>query len=225
MLSNYCCAQMSNFKRLRLLGHTLWQGYDVRPVNTFCTFCSSNEGKSSIAPERLYHETIRFSKKIMVSAGVSMQGKTCIIFIDPQRTKVNGEHYVGLLRDKLIPECRRLYPDDNYIFQQDSAPSHRCRLAQQFLQANTPDFIHSDAWPPNSPDLNPLDYYVWNALKELVYAGRRKPCLNTDELKQVIEEKWSLLNDRHIQKSIGQWKQRLKVVTREGGGPIKHLLA
>src|SRR6218665_3924966 len=112
-----------------------------------------------------------------------------------------------------------------WCFQMTNAPSHRCRLAQQFLQANTSDFIHSDAWPPNSPDLNPLDYYVWNALKELVYAGRRKPCLNTDELKQVIEEKWSLLNDRHIQKSIGQWKQRLKVVTREGGAPIKHLFA
>ena len=156
----------------------------------------------------------------MVSAGVSMHGKTDIIFIDHQKTKVNGEYYVGLLRDKLIPECRRLYPDDNYIFQQDSAPSHRCRLAQQFLEANTPDFIHSDAWPPNSPDLNPLDYCVWNALKELVYAGRRKPFLNTDELKQVIEAKWSLLNDRQIQKSIGQWKQLLRVVTREGGGSI-----
>src|SRR6218665_1473605 len=107
-----------------------------------------------------------FLKKIMVSAGVSMHGKTCIIFIDPQITKVNGEYYVGLLHDKLIPECRRLYPDDSYIFQQASAPSHRCRLAQQFLQANTPDFIHNDAWPPNSPDLNPLDYYVWNALEE-----------------------------------------------------------
>src|SRR6218665_811897 len=97
----------------------------------------------------------------------------------------------------------------------------------QFLQANTSDFIQSDAWPPNSPDLNPLDYYVglWNALKELVYAGRRNPFLNTDELKQVIEEKWSLLNDRHIQKSIGQWKQRLRVVTREGGGPMKYLFA
>src|SRR6218665_555679 len=163
MLSNYCCAQMSNIKRLRLLGHTLRQGYDVRPVYTFCT------------------------------------------------------------------KLRRiLYPDDNYIFQQDSAPSHRCRLAQKFLQANTPDFIHSDAFPPNSPYLNPLDYYVWNALKELVYAGRRKPFINrlTDELKQVIEEKWSQLNDRHIQKSIGQWKQRvgLRIVTREGGGPIKHFV-
>ena len=37
MLSNYCCAQMPHFKRLRLLGHTLRQGYDVRPVYTFCT--------------------------------------------------------------------------------------------------------------------------------------------------------------------------------------------
>src|SRR6218665_1821373 len=116
----------------------------------------------------------------------------------------------------------RLYPDDNTSFNK-TVLLHI--VVQQFLRANTPDFIHSDAWPPNSPDLKPLDYYVWNALKELVYAGRRKPFLNTDELKQVIEEKWSLLNDRHIQKSIGQWKQRLKVVTREGGGPIKHLFA
>ena len=62
-----------------------------------------------------------FLKKLMVSAGVSMHGKTDIIFIDPQKIKVNGEYYVGLLRDQLILECRRLYPDDNYIFQQDSA--------------------------------------------------------------------------------------------------------
>ena len=83
----------------------------------------------------------------MVSAGVSMHGKTDIIFIDHQKTKVNGEYYVGLLRDKLIHECHRLYPDDNYIFQQDSASSHRCRLAQKFPQANNPDFIPSDVWP------------------------------------------------------------------------------
>jgi hypothetical protein len=49
----------------------------------------------------------------MASARVSMHGKTHIIFIDPQNTKVNGEHCVDLLRDKLIPECRRLYPNDN----------------------------------------------------------------------------------------------------------------
>ena len=58
-----------------------------------------------------------------------------------------------------------------------------------------------------------------------MYAGRRKPFLNTDELKQVIEATWSLLDYTQIQKSIGQWKQRLRVVTREGGGSFKHLFA
>ena len=40
-----------------------------------------------------------------------------------------------------------------------------------------------------------------------------------------LTTKWSLLDDTQIQKSIGQWKQRLRVVTREGGGSIKHLFA
>ena len=154
-----------------------------------------------------------------------MRGKTDVIFIEPQKTKINREYYVGLLRDKLIPKCRKLYPEDNYTLQQDSAPSHRCRLAQQFIQTTTPHFIGSDDWPPNSPDLNPLDYSVWNTLKELVYAVCQKPFSNIDELKQTTQAKWSLIDDRQIQKSIGQWKQRLWAVAREGGGSIKHLFA
>ena len=39
---------------------------------------------------------------------------------------------------------------------------------------NTPDFISSREWTPHSPDLNPLDYSVWNILQELVYEGRRE---------------------------------------------------
>jgi len=27
--------------------------------------------------------------------------------------------------------------------------------------AHCPDFIDKGTWPPNSPDLNPLDYHVW----------------------------------------------------------------
>ena len=49
--------------------------------------------KRDIAPNRLYHETSRFTKKVMVSAGVSWKGKTRIHFIDTERTKVNSESY------------------------------------------------------------------------------------------------------------------------------------
>ena len=29
-----------------------------------------------------------------------------------------------------------------------------------------PDFTDKDSWPPNSPDLNPLNYHVWGAMLE-----------------------------------------------------------
>ena len=35
-----------------------------------------------------------------------------------------------------------------------------------------PDFIEPDNWPPNSPDLNVLDYHVWSALQQKVYRHR-----------------------------------------------------
>ena len=52
--------------------------------------------KKEIPVVRLYHETSRFSKKVMVSAGVSMRGKTRIRFIDTSKTKVNSECYIKL---------------------------------------------------------------------------------------------------------------------------------
>jgi len=72
-----------------------------------------------------YHHTNRFSKKLMVSTGVSWNGKTEIFFIDPQKTKVNQKNYIDFLKMSLLPECRRLYPDN--VFMQDSAPSHRAK--------------------------------------------------------------------------------------------------
>ena len=50
---------------------------------------------------------------------------------------------------------------DAFVFQQDSAPAHRARDTIQLLQQETPDFIGPDLWPPNSPDLNPVDYKIW----------------------------------------------------------------
>ena len=59
-------------------------------------------------------------------------------------------------------------------------------MAEEWLQQNSPDFIQKDAWPPNSPDLNPLDYHVWGAMLEKYQAHTPKP-KNKAELKVVLE--------------------------------------
>jgi len=51
------------------------------------------------------------------------------------------------------------------------------------LGSETPDFIAPALWPPDSPDLNPVDYTVWSVLQERVY---RTKILDVDELKRRI---------------------------------------
>ena len=78
----------------------------------------------------------------MVSAGVSWQGKTDIHFIDTKATKVNSENYIKLLvlENKLLPDCRRMYPNNDYVFQQDGATSHTSNATQRYLEENSPNF-------------------------------------------------------------------------------------
>ena len=146
--------------------------------------------KKEIPVGRLSHETSRFSKKVMVSAGVSMTGKTRIHFIDTSKTKVNSECYIKLLDDNLLPDCRTLYPDNDFVFQQDGVPSHTSRITQEHLGANTPELIGKDDWPPQSPDLNPMDYHVLDSLSEKVYEGRSTKFTAERELKQKIQQCW-----------------------------------
>jgi len=54
-------------------------------------------------------------------------------FIDPQKTKVNQKTYIDFLKTSFLPECRHLYPDNDFIFLQDSAPSHRAKATQNYL--------------------------------------------------------------------------------------------
>jgi len=96
-------------------------------------------------------------------------------------------------------------PCKNRIMQ-DSAPSHRTKATQNFLRDNTPDFISSQEWTPHSPDLNPLDYSVWDILQQLVlvYEGRHEPFTNLKDLQNVIRNKWHDVNDQTVRKAILQ---------------------
>jgi transposase len=177
--------------------------------------------KKQVASNRLYHESSRFTRKLMVSAGVSWSGKTSIHFIDTEPVKVNSLRYIELLDDGLLPDSRRLYPRGDFVFQQDGAPSHTSNASQAFLRANTPDYIDKLCWPPQSPDCNPMDYYVWNALQEKVYEGRHEP-FTLEELKK-ITAKWQELSMAGIRRALSQWRARLQAVCNENGGHIEHL--
>jgi len=56
-----------------------------------------------------------------------------------------------------------------YIFRQDNEPAHWTRKTIALLAAETPEFMSPSLWPPNSPDLNPVDYKIWAVMQEMMY--------------------------------------------------------
>ena len=73
------------------------------------------------------------------------------------------------------------------------------------------------------PDLNPLDYHVWDVLSEAVYRQRRDKFASTDELKTAIMAAWEVVSLGTIKKSSDLWKPRLRAVVEADGGPISHI--
>ena len=75
------------------------------------------------------------------------------------------------MSQKLLPVMREV-TGEFFIFQQDSAPAHRARDTVRLLEQTMPAFISPDLWPPNSPDLNPVNYKIWGIVQQRVYQSR-----------------------------------------------------
>lgn len=73
------------------------------------------------------------------------------------------------------------------------------------------------------PRLEPLDYHVWSELRERIYRGRSDPFSNLDELKVAAIQAWKEIPQEHIQRSIDRFRNRLRLVAEQDGGPIQHL--
>ncbi|GBM16995.1 hypothetical protein AVEN_67192-1 [Araneus ventricosus] len=65
---------------------------------------------------------------------------------------------------------------EGVIFQQDGAPPHYGNIVPEFLDTTFPQrWIGRGAvmaWPPPSPDITPLNFYLWGYAKQHVYSER-----------------------------------------------------
>jgi len=80
-------------------------------------------------------------------------------------------------------------------------------------------FISPDEWQQDPPDLNPVDYRVWNISPKKIY---RIEITNVDQLKQFLLQEWSQLNHKHISEAFGQWCQYECIKARRTFGHCTH---
>ncbi|XP_016075224.1 PREDICTED: uncharacterized protein LOC107542427 [Miniopterus natalensis] len=123
---------------------------------------------------------------VTVWCGLSSRGLIGPFFVDGT---VTGPIYLNLLRQSVMPSIREVFEDEEFYFQQDGAPPHYHHDVRSYLDDILPNrwigrrgFVE---YPPHSPDLTPLDFFLWGYLKDKVYAT--KPA-TVSELRVAIEQ-------------------------------------
>jgi len=71
-----------------------------------------------------------------------------------------------------------------------------------YLKKEHINFIEPRMWPPNSPDINPVDYAFWGALQQRIYHQRQFKTV--EELKRALVTKLQKLSQRFIDNSINE---------------------
>lgn len=138
---------------------------------------------------------------------------------------VNQENYLKMLKEYFVPQLRRSRRINNTHFQQDGAPPHWGLEVRAYLNEVFNDkWIGRSgptAWPARSPDLTPLDFYLWGDIKERVY--KRNP-VSIDDLKRYITEEFSNITVPTIDFVFENMVKRFSQCIAVEGNHFQHIL-
>ena len=102
---------------------------------------------------------------------------------------LTGDMYLHFL-ENILPQLLEDLPlrtrQEHYL-QQDEAPPHNPNALRDFLNWTYGDRWVGNRnrpmkWPLRSPDLNPLDFFLWGYIKDRVYA---EPVIDVEDLKTI----------------------------------------
>ena len=109
----------------------------------------------------------KFPATVMVFGVVSSEGHIMPPHIFEVGLKVNTKVYLDVLKSMVISWCNQVASSRPWVWQQDSALANKSKETQAWLQKECNDFVPFFHLSPSSPDLNPLDYFIWSYVKNI----------------------------------------------------------
>lgn len=156
---------------------------------------------------------------VMVWWGVSYSGATQLHFCE-KGVKTSAKVYENTVLEPIVKDLNKsLFRNQNWSFQQDSAPAHKARSTQGWLERHVPDFISTADWPSGSPDLNPLDYKLWSVLEGIV-CKKRHPTISS--LKRSLLAAVADFPMETMRAAIDEWPERLRACVSAKGGHFEN---
>ena len=87
---------------------------------------------------------------------------SCHLTSSKSAWKFNTKAYLDVLKSVVIPWCNQVAGGRPWVWEQGSVPAHKFKETKAWLQKECYDLVPFSHWPPFSPDLNPLDYFIWS---------------------------------------------------------------
>lgn len=157
------------------------------------------------------------SERVTALVGIGYYGIIGPFFFDGN---VNGERYLAMLRDRVVPALQRWPNFNDLILVQDGAPPHYSLNVRAYLNEIFEDRWIGRAspfltWPPRSPDLTPMDFFVWGHLKDRLYKGQKFASLEV--LKAKVDEEAQSITIGMVLKALKSFWNRMLLCEMRGG--------
>ena len=126
---------------------------------------------------------------------------------------IDNPKYLELIQDIVIPEINA--SEHDLIFMQYDARPHKARIVRDYYDENNVAVLD---WPPQSPDLNPIEQ-VWAIMKHELYTRKTFP-KNRTELIETFLGIWDSLELKRFENLSDSIPERLEKVIENKGGWI-----
>lgn len=149
----------------------------------------------------------------------------CLFFYDEN---LNSERYLQILRNVVGEALRHLPPEESRVayYQMDGAPPHSTNEVSALLYE-----IFEDRWianrgpfryPPRSPDLTPLDFFVWGYIKNKVYED---PVTTKENMMCRVRSAFNNMRNYSIRLATNRsLLKRITLCLRQNGSVFEQLL-
>lgn len=179
---------------------------------------------SDVNPHWIRQHTNQHRWSLNVWCGIIRNRVVGPIFI---QDRLHGDNYLALLQGQIEDAIDNLPLDlrINLWWQHDGAPAHYALLVQNFLNNNYGNcWIGRGGpitWPPRSPDMTPLDYFLWGYIKCKAYEVEPTTPENMQQrIHTIIRE----IDENFILRAILSLRRRLDMCIQKQGHHFESFL-
>jgi hypothetical protein len=178
---------------------------------------------SAVKPDEVLPASLH-PQKVCVWMGFTATFSLTPFFFE---STVTSDNYLMMLREHVRPQLAKKHKLSSVIYMQDGAPPHyalsvRHYLCTTFAENRVISRGCLNAWPPRSPDLNPLDYWFWGTLKARVFHTEQPHSL--EALKARIIDECARFTVEEFAAAISNLTTRLHFTLSADGGHIEQYL-